>query len=751
MNRVLLPTAVDRGWVAVRPLSGAGLLAAFVAAVALLAGVSPAQAADDCPNAAVRAQQHSQFLAGCRDYEQVSPADKSGQQVAYRVGLQLGIAAGSRDGDAATFGSWGAFGNAPSGMPSSYRSYRKANGWVTESVTPPPVHPLPVATVGYPATWTAATPDLAVGIFEMRDAFDPIDVNDRQDVYATRDGATAQLVARGNGNETGSGISQFNRMSEDGRTILFQSNGHLVPADAARVAGGDVYVRKDGVTTLLQESGGTMLEVCGSQAGGPSNRYAVSTDGSVAFFETVHQELLGDPACTTPRQVYARNLEDGSLTQVSRSQLAVPEPTQQANFEGATSDGRFVFLTSAERLTDDAQVGGGLYRYNMANGALEFLLTSDETSIGVFKISADGSTVYFASYYDFAPGAIFNAVNLYVLRDGEIKFVAADESGTALAVDVLGLEGNRPGRVTPDGRHLLFSTSAKLTDFDPAGKRQVYLYDDDAGKLTCVSCDPAGQRPAGSVPSGDATLSGLEDRDPPLTDDGETVVFDSLDQLVPEDVNGARDVYEYRDGRLHLVSPGRANSTAMLVGMSGNGRDVFFVTSESLSGSDVDGGDFDLYDARVGGGFPDAPPAPPKGCEGDACQGRVSDPVVVDQPGSATLVDRGSLGEAPLRPALTVVRPSVKALRQAARTGRLTVAARVRGSGTIAASASASGRRIASASRRVSSATQKQVSLTLRLSSAARRTLRARGRLAVTVTARYAGISRTTKLTLKVG
>jgi hypothetical protein len=62
-----------------------------------------------------------------------------------------------------------------------------------------------------------------------------------------------------------------------------------------------------------------------------------------------------------------------------------------------------------------------------------------------------------------------------------------------------------------------------------------------------------------------------------------------------------------------MISAGGSIATAM----SSSGRDIFFATSTRLVGQDSDVLS-DVYDARVGGGFP-APRAEPS-CSGDACQ-----------------------------------------------------------------------------------------------------------------------------------
>ena len=147
--------------------------------------------------------------------------------------------------------------------------------------------------------------------------------------------------------------------------------------------------------------------------------------------------------------------------------------------------------------------------------------------------------------------------------------------------------------------------------------------------------------------------------------DGEYIVFTTSQPLQNGDVNGARDVYEWHcaspcaspaaQGEVHLISDGHDPAgvengeakTEAGTTMSATGSDIFFFARTSLVGQDRDVLR-DLYDARIGGGFP-APPAEPS-CSGDECQGRASEPPsfilrrVRSQPRAATSSTRSRWG-----------------------------------------------------------------------------------------------------------
>jgi hypothetical protein len=264
--------------------------------------------------------------------------------------------------------------------------------------------------------------------------------------------------------------------------------------------------------------------------------------------------------------------------------------------------------------------------------------------------------------------------NLYVRHDGTTKLVAelSSKDRPDWGTRIPGLVA----RVSPAGRWFEFMSDRSLTGYDNrdsvTGKpdEEVYLYDAVAnggqGMVVCASCDPTGARPHGAenkhgrlaiemaniefeagqgfaahVPSwivyGEAEAL-YQSRF--LSDSGR-LFFDSIDGLVAQDSNGTGDVYEYEpagvgdcttssttfatatDGCVGLISSGISREESVFMDASENGSDVFFLSFAQLSHRDIDGIG-DVYDARVGGGFAEAPPPPV--CEGDACQSPVSAP-----------------------------------------------------------------------------------------------------------------------------
>jgi hypothetical protein len=240
--------------------------------------------------------------------------------------------------------------------------------------------------------------------------------------------------------------------------------------------------------------------------------------------------------------------------------------------------------------------------------------------------------------------------NLYLYEAGEgggqFRFIGAlleDSSVVEGASPSHSVAGKHYARVSADGLHAAFATVAPMSGYDnadaesEAADAEVFLYDAGAdegqGKLICASCNPSGARPRGA-----AWIPGNENIFYPprvLSEDGQRLFFNSHDALLPRDTNGRTDVYEWEapgkgtceesspsfspqnQGCVELISSGKSPTSSEFVDASPSGEDVFFTTLSSFDPRDT--GLVDIYDARVGGGFP-APSAPPAACEGEACQ-----------------------------------------------------------------------------------------------------------------------------------
>jgi hypothetical protein len=129
-----------------------------------------------------------------------------------------------------------------------------------------------------------------------------------------------------------------------------------------------------------------------------------------------------------------------------------------------------------------------------------------------------------------------------------------------------------------------------------------------------------------------------------LSDDGSRVFFSTEESLVLGDTNGKSDAYEFDVGTrvVRLLSSGTNPFDSWFMDASADGGNAFFVTRERLAGWDRDEA-YDLYDARIGGGFPEPPIENKTICSDDACQGSQGNPPALLAPGSAAFDGGGNV------------------------------------------------------------------------------------------------------------
>jgi hypothetical protein len=366
---------------------------------------------------------------------------------------------------------------------------------------------------------------------------------------------------------------------------------------------------------------------------------------------------------------------------------ATPAAGQDADYIGASFDGEGIAFSIGSTLylrvnneeTFEAGTGvtfagvaeGGSRIFYMEGGDLKALDTASEEEIAFtnlgnvtpVNVSKDGSRAYFVSTSalgDENPNGdlpVAGQRNLYLSEEGAISFVATvtarDVEGqvnpkNGAKVDGLGLwtiavrSGELsldPSRLNPDGSVMLFQSRANLDGYDPEGVPQVYRYDHTGERLHCLSCIPTkGKAGEGaSIQSYEAVQGEPEPFSsfgfvPGLTPDGNRAFFESTEALVSRDSNGVRDVYEWEEagigscttagGCIYLITSGQSAKDNYLYGHSQSGDDVFFTTSDVLSGFDA-GDTLSIYDARVGGGFPEPTE---EVCEGEGCRPTLTPP-----------------------------------------------------------------------------------------------------------------------------
>jgi hypothetical protein len=365
-----------------------------------------------------------------------------------------------------------------------------------------------------------------------------------------------------------------------------------------------------------------------------------SSSGSKVFFLTTWPLLQADRDHTLDLYEYDFTAPPHEkIVQVSRGAAGDPTPGEGASVKGVarvSEDGSHVYFVAEGRLTSEPRGGGCLAGLSPAE-----LEEEEETKEGQCRPKKEADNLY-----------VYDTVTGGTAFIGTLSPADAEDWAQRDA---------RPVDATPDGRSLVFTSSADLTQGDTSRSvPQVFEYSTEAETLTRVSIGQGGFNNDGNTEQYGATIAypkytGKQDPAPQLasvSDDGSTVVFQSSDALTPDALQGLPNVYEYRNGTVSLLTDGQDRSIQLgqpstaLVGMDGSGADVFFTTADQLVPQDGDT-QLDVYDARVDGGF--APTIASAACEGEGCQGPLAPSAVFPLSNSASQAAGENVVETPPR------------------------------------------------------------------------------------------------------
>jgi hypothetical protein len=569
-----------------------------------------------------------------RGWEMVSPVDKGGGAIAPPESLFGGgdlQASPSSAAAAITYGSSTSFTQAAGAPPvSQYLSQRTAGGWATQNVSAP----LESAAYGDKpdgAPYRLFSQDLSAGLlFGGLPCRGGLSGCPAPNPVIGGSGAPAGFMAYylGAGGSYSSLLNAADLLhttvSKEAFSVAFAgaspdlahvilSSCSALTANATEIPNGsggcltadqNLYEASGGSLTavsLLRGETHTTPGVGPTELAAPVG--AISADGTRVYFRV-------------GKGLYLR---DGSQTK---------EVSGNGQFQTASTDGSIAFFTE--------EVSGSqhLFLY-LAQTQVKTDLTPSGEVAGVLGASAEGTVVYYQ-----------DASGIHKWASGTTILVAAGAE-VAKPSDYLLPPATATSRITPDGSHLAFLSTRELAAYDNAGRAELYLYGPPvaggAPELICASCNPTGVKAVGvaSIPGTQVNGSTAAYRPRALSADGQRVFFNSTDKLSIADTNGQPDVYQWeafgeggcavKPGCLDPISSGRATEGASFIDASADGQDAYFITNESLVGADP--GSIDLYDARAGGGLPEA--AKPIPCVADACQPLPSPP---EDPDPSTLI-----------------------------------------------------------------------------------------------------------------
>jgi hypothetical protein len=608
----------------------------------------PSSNPDSCPNAAVRAHQDSNFLPDCRAYELVNPPSRDYGDV-------------MRMPPVGDDGTWTGFTNMAAGddalgaqVGSNMLAHRNADGWETvdSNAVAKPFRGKESSTPTFPIKYSADR-TRALVMSDVR--LDPAD-NDSVDLYLLDVGqGSTHWITHGSMRSPGNSEHRLAGTSEDLSRIVFYTSNQLLP-EAQPNLDQQIYLREGDALSLVSvlpngdpaygqppslvvdrgfvdaDSGvGSVVAHGGARS--------VSDDAKRIYFFT------NPGGGVLPKVLYVRDLAatpEGRTVAVTASERTGDggNPLQPFEFIGASADGSVAYFSSTAQLTDEATPGGGIYRFEL-NAPVGNRLTQitpdngdpvnafgDHIGLGLNSgiLSADASHIYFTTRAMLTPEATDGLTNAYVTSHGDTEFIGSFEESASVE------------RVSRDGSFALITSSSSANGAPNNGLLAIYEYNARSGGLTCASCRPDGARSESSASLGkvpDAPLPALN-QPRNIADDG-TVFFSTRDRILAADQNEVDDVYQYRDGKVSLLTTGRSDRPAYLVDNSDDGSTAFIMSAEPFVGVDRDANELDAYAVRVDGGFLEAPP-PAARCEGEACRGQASTPPTGSGSASETLV-----------------------------------------------------------------------------------------------------------------
>jgi DNA-binding beta-propeller fold protein YncE len=658
------------------------------------------QAQPPCPNEAERSGPSAR-LPDCRAYEQVTPANKEGalDNFDYRNGEETVVGLDGEHFFMSTLSKWGR--NVGGNDTTTYSFTRTPEEWKMSSLSPQP------QTGGvFNKPYRFYTPDLSQVLIErewnislyaasptVEFALGPPGGFPPSGLYTTVASEPQEATGEG-GRRAHSG--HWVAQSRNGAVEVIESPDHkLIPGQpptgttapilhgARSGQGFDLYEYSGGRLSQVNVYEGTTIGECGAELAqgregggargdgqgseGGSNYppagsvNAISADGSRIFFEAFPN------GCPSEEEELHRLENGGGEPKIELYMRVGGTQTVDIGdytFEGANPEGTRLFLSKR------GANGVEFFSYDTETQVAKRLFSLEGGAIGPkHALSEDGNVFYFETYTDLTPEAPVGGAKIY-------SYDIASESMSFVAVSsAIEGDGNGGFYVSPDGGDFYFNVESVNGVSGGSANVQVYRYDSGEGIVQCVSCaspnNPEPKLISTLMPEYGPENFRLAPLGSPASADGDYVFFDTPAALLPQDINGeiipyggaigkefspSSDAYEWRrngidgcgrvQGCLALITNGIDGTENVLLGTDPSGRDVFFATHSQLAPSDTDTSG-DVYDARIGGGFP-PPPSRPVECEGDACSTPAS------APNDATPASFTFTGPGDLVPALSV-------------------------------------------------------------------------------------------------
>jgi len=435
-------------------------------------------------------------------------------------------------------------------------------------------------------------------IFPFQDILRDVPTEEPYQIYEWANGQIKPIVKFPADNPNNQNQAELKGISRDGERIFFGTPGKLVPQDLNGAY--DVYEITDGNVSIRTDAADQM-----GRFNNNNSYVSNSPDGEDLFTRT--NSFTSANYCSSIFRLNSTGSEE-----VAGGDLWTPfmqsEPNcESPSYAGVSGDGEHVYYhlkdtepVYALDMVLQEQPGCQLIHEATDSGSRvvsNFHPPLEQNEIcGGYEFgdaSYDGSSILFSTPEPLNPADTDARSDMYVATpEGLPKLVSA---GPKLAPSLVPpYDSERPLAISSDGSRAVFVTSHPLDPADRDQAQDIYATD-VGGNPRLLSTGSVDSHENVRIPTTHGFSQWLVD----VSDDARTVAFETEQRLTADDTDDSSDVYISSDGQTRLVSitafAGNSQTKARMVGLSGSGNSVAYLTRERMTENDLDKSETDYF------------------------------------------------------------------------------------------------------------------------------------------------------------
>jgi len=439
-------------------------------------------------------------------------------------------------------------------------------------------------------------------VFPFQDVLRDVPTDEPYQIYSWANGTITPLVGFPSNSPSSNKQVELKGLSRDGRKVFIDTGQQLTPADVNKDT--DTYEISDGETSLL--TSGTPIKETPEPTFSYNNSYLDNpasgdrifvrsnpfrNNGCYGFYELGPDgtRQMADSARWTPAFADYQNCESPTYGGVSRD---------GSHFFYMVADIKKLYVDwspepfgenpSCQRIhqvTDSSDTVVTDYSPNPPKDRCFSYIFGDSSS--------DGRTVLFSTDAPLVDSDTDLRYDMYI-RDasGTTHLVSP---GTKLLPEAIpDYEVDAPLALSADGNRAVYVTYSPLSPADQDQSLDIYA-SNIGGTPELISTGPVDNQAEVRIPPHESVTQWLVD----VSDDARSVAFETDQQLAGNDTDSSVDVYVRSDGRTSLGSitafAGNGEVRARLVGLSGDGASVAYLTRERMVETDRDNAETDFF------------------------------------------------------------------------------------------------------------------------------------------------------------